>query len=214
MVYLSRIYTKSGDTGDTSLGDGSRVRKDHPRVVAYGTVDELNAVLGLLLAHDPANVEAELLRSIQNDLFDVGADLCVPAAAAEQPGQRLRVKPEQSTRLEKEIDRLNARLSPRSTRAGLATALATVCRGLSASAGFWNTIWIRRRWSSERERDDPASSAPSNAIRPAVGTCSPAMQRPTVVLPLPDSPTSATQRPDSIANETPLTAGRALRPER
>jgi cob(I)alamin adenosyltransferase len=112
MVYLSRIYTKTGDTGDTSLGDGSRVRKDHPRVAAYGTVDELNAVLGLLLAHDPTGAEAELLRSIQNDLFDVGADLCVPAAADEQPGQRLRIKPEQATRLEKEIDRLNARLTP------------------------------------------------------------------------------------------------------
>src|SRR5437588_2153584 len=112
MVYLSRIYTKTGDAGDTSLGDGTRVRKDHPRVVAYGTVDELNAVLGLLLAHAPGSVEAELLRSIQNDLFDVGADLCVPPAADEQPGQRLRVQPEQATRLEKEIDRLNARLSP------------------------------------------------------------------------------------------------------
>jgi cob(I)alamin adenosyltransferase len=112
MVYLSRIYTKTGDAGDTSLGDGSRVRKDHPRVVAYGTVDELNAVLGLLLAHDPTSAEAELLRSIQNDLFDVGADLCVPPAADEQPGQRLRVQPEQATRLEKEIDRLNARLTP------------------------------------------------------------------------------------------------------
>jgi cob(I)alamin adenosyltransferase len=112
MVYLSRIYTKTGDAGDTSLGDGSRVRKDHPRVVAYGAVDELNAVLGLLLAHDPTGAEADLLRSIQNDLFDVGADLCVPATPDEQPGQRLRVQPEQATRLEQEIDRLNARLSP------------------------------------------------------------------------------------------------------
>ncbi len=112
MVYLSRIYTKTGDAGDTALGDGTRVRKDHPRVVAYGTVDELNAVLGLLLAQDPGSSEAELLRSIQNDLFDVGADLCVPTGAAEQPGQRLRVKLEQAARLEKEIDRLNARLTP------------------------------------------------------------------------------------------------------
>ncbi len=112
MVYLSRIYTKTGDAGDTALGDGTRVRKDHPRVAAYGSVDELNAVLGLLLAHDSANAEAELLRSIQNDLFDVGADLCVPAAPDEQPGQRLRVQPEQAIRLEKEIDRLNARLTP------------------------------------------------------------------------------------------------------
>jgi cob(I)alamin adenosyltransferase len=112
MVYLSRIYTKSGDAGETGLGDGTRVPKDHPRVTAYGRVDELNAVLGLLLAHDPAGAEAALLRSIQNDLFDVGADLCVPPAAGEQLGQRLRVRPEQATRLEEAIDRLNATLSP------------------------------------------------------------------------------------------------------
>jgi cob(I)alamin adenosyltransferase len=112
MVYLSRIYTRTGDRGETGLGDGSRVAKDHPRVAAYGSVDELNAVLGLLLAHDPAQPEAELLRSIQNDLFDVGADLCVPPAADEQPGARLRVRPEQGQRLEQAIDRLNENLAP------------------------------------------------------------------------------------------------------
>jgi cob(I)alamin adenosyltransferase len=112
MVYLSRIYTRTGDKGETSLGDGSRVPKDHPRVVAYGTVDELNAVLGLLLAHHPQAAESDLLRGIQNDLFDVGADLCVPAAADEAPGARLRIRPEQSARLEQAIDRLNAPLKP------------------------------------------------------------------------------------------------------
>ncbi len=112
MVYLSRIYTRGGDQGQTSLGDGTRVPKDHPRIVAYGEVDSLNSVIGLLIAHAGDNAEAELLRSIQNDLFDVGADLCVPAGADEKPGQRLRMRPEQSTRLEKEIDRLNARLAP------------------------------------------------------------------------------------------------------
>src|SRR6516165_3448557 len=99
MVYLSRIYTKTGDRGETALGDGTRVAKDHPRVAAYGTVDELNAVLGLLLASGPP-AEAELLRGIQNDLFDVGADLCVPAPPAETPGTRLRVRPESAARLE------------------------------------------------------------------------------------------------------------------
>src|SRR5216684_805842 len=83
MVYLSRIYTKTGDQGETALGDGSRVPKDHVRVTAYGSVDELNAVIGLLLASVPAAPEGELLRSIQNDLFDVGADLCVPPGADE-----------------------------------------------------------------------------------------------------------------------------------
>src|SRR5438477_11894022 len=112
MVYLSRIYTKSGDTGQTGLGDGSRVDKDHPRVAAYGSVDELNCVLGLLLVQVPPPAEADLLRSIQNDLFDVGADLCVPQPPDEPPGARLRVRPEQSARLEQAIDRLNARLTP------------------------------------------------------------------------------------------------------
>jgi cob(I)alamin adenosyltransferase len=112
MVYLSRIYTKSGDHGETGLGDGTRVPKDHPRVAAYGTVDELNAILGLLLTSNPKIAEAELLRSIQNDLFDVGADLCTPPAKDEQPGQKLRVVPDETTRLEQAIDRLNEPLKP------------------------------------------------------------------------------------------------------
>ncbi len=112
MVYLSRIYTKSGDRGETGLGDGSRVAKDHPRVAAYGGVDELNAVLGLLLAVPADLPEADLLRAIQNDLFDVGADLCVPQPAGETPGQKLRVQEAQALRLEAAIDRLNANLKP------------------------------------------------------------------------------------------------------
>ncbi len=112
MVYLSRIYTKTGDRGDTALGDGTRVPKDHPRVAAYGSVDELNAVLGLLVGADPGQAEIELLRGVQNDLFDVGADLCVPAAKDEAAGARLRVQPEQAARLESAIDRLNEHLQP------------------------------------------------------------------------------------------------------
>jgi cob(I)alamin adenosyltransferase len=109
MVFLSRIYTKSGDTGDTGLGDGRRVPKDSPRVAAYGEVDELNAVLGLVLAD--TGEKREFLQSVQNDLFDVGADLCVPpASGAADSG--LRVRPEQVSRLEREIDRLNERLEP------------------------------------------------------------------------------------------------------
>ncbi len=110
MVYLSRIYTKTGDGGDTALGDGTRVPKDNARVTAYGEVDELNSVLGLLAAHAPP--EPELLRTVQNDLFDVGADLCVPPAAGEEPGACLRVTAAQAERLEKAIDRLNERLDP------------------------------------------------------------------------------------------------------
>ncbi len=104
MVYLSRIYTKSGDGGETGLGDGTRVAKDHPRVAACGEVDELNAVLGLAVLHAPA--DAALLRSVQNDLFDVGADLCVPT------GDGLRVTAAQAERLERAIDRVNERLEP------------------------------------------------------------------------------------------------------
>jgi cob(I)alamin adenosyltransferase len=112
VVYLSRIYTKTGDDGSTSLGDGSRVAKDDPRVAAYGTVDELNSVLGLLLALHAEPGETELLRGIQNDLFDVGADLCVPQPTERADSQRLRVIPEYTARLETAIDQFNERLRP------------------------------------------------------------------------------------------------------
>jgi cob(I)alamin adenosyltransferase len=112
MVYLSRIYTKTGDGGDTGLGDGTRVPKDHPRVTAYGEVDELNAVLGLLVSHCPVCPERDLLLVIQNDLFDLGADLCVPPSENEEPGKALRITEAQFTRLEQAIDRLNDPLPP------------------------------------------------------------------------------------------------------
>ncbi len=112
MVFLSRIYTKSGDGGETGLGDGTRVPKDAPRVEAYGQVDELNAVLGLVAANCPDCPEAALLRSVQNDLFDVGADLCVPPSEQEEPGKALRMTAAQAERLEKAIDRLNENLQP------------------------------------------------------------------------------------------------------
>ena len=86
MVYLSRIYTKTGDTGETSLGDGTRVSKTHPRISAYGGVDELNSVIGLAVAAGMPEELAAPLRRIQNDLFDVGADLCCPPKADEQVG--------------------------------------------------------------------------------------------------------------------------------
>jgi cob(I)alamin adenosyltransferase len=114
MVFLSRIYTKSGDQGETGLGNGQRVPKDHPRVTAYGEVDELNAVLGLLRTL-PDMPELELLQSIQNDLFDLGADLCVPPQESEAEGSCLRVVPAQVERLEQAIDRLNEPLQPLSS---------------------------------------------------------------------------------------------------
>jgi len=118
MVRLTRIYTKSGDKGQTSLGNGTRVPKHALRVEAYGTVDEANAVVGLArLATAPGspNGDAEadaMLARIQNDLFDLGADLCTPAGENEQPGQALRITPEQVARLEAEIDAMNAALEP------------------------------------------------------------------------------------------------------
>lgn len=114
MVYLSRIYTKSGDQGETALGDGQRVRKDHPRIAAVGDVDELNSALGVLLA-EPSVSPTELhplLLGIQNDLFDLGGDLCIPRSESEAVGAALRILPEQVTRLEQAIDEYNASLQP------------------------------------------------------------------------------------------------------
>ena len=136
MVYLSRIYTRSGDQGETSLGDGTRVAKTHPRVVAYGCVDELNSTLGLARLNDLAAEIDEKLGVIQNDLFDLGADLCVPqrvptsktkstdphAQGTDEPGDEpdeveeedgsLRVTPAQTKRLEDWIDAATDELEP------------------------------------------------------------------------------------------------------
>ncbi|KPP83298.1 MAG: cob(I)alamin adenosyltransferase [Rhodobacteraceae bacterium HLUCCO07] len=113
MVVLSKIYTRTGDGGDTALGDGSRRVKHDLRVAAYGTVDELNATLGLARLHASGDTDTALSR-IQNDLFDLGADLCRPDmdkdAEAEYPP--LRMAEAQVTRLESEIDAMNAELEP------------------------------------------------------------------------------------------------------
>lgn len=113
MVVLNRIYTRTGDKGDTALSDGSRVAKHDPRVEAYGTVDELNATLGLCRLH-AADQLAERLSVIQNDLFDLGADLARPNMSADdQAGYPvLRMVDSQVDRLETEIDEMNADLQP------------------------------------------------------------------------------------------------------
>jgi cob(I)alamin adenosyltransferase len=109
-VNLTRIYTKLGDGGETHLGDMSRVAKTHPRIEAYGTVDELNAQLGVALAGGGLpDRYAGWLRTVQNDLFDVGADLCVPAGGERE---RLRVAPEQVAWLERACDEVNDTLEP------------------------------------------------------------------------------------------------------
>ena len=112
MVYLNRIYTKSGDSGETSLGDGTRVPKTHPRIVAYGGVDELNSLLGVVLTVELQDVFAERLGRIQNDLFDMGADLCVPESEQTSERPPLRVTESQVARLERWIDDVNEHLQP------------------------------------------------------------------------------------------------------
>jgi cob(I)alamin adenosyltransferase len=115
-VNLTRIYTKLGDGGETHLGDMSRVSKLHPRVEAYGTVDELNATIGVaLLAEGMPGRFAEWLKRVQNDLLDVGADLSVPppeGASAQEARERLRVGPEYTEWLEQACDEVNATLPP------------------------------------------------------------------------------------------------------
>jgi cob(I)alamin adenosyltransferase len=114
MVVLNRIYTKTGDAGTTALGSGERVSKTSVRIAAYGTVDETNATIGMVRIHltgcDPS-VDAMLLR-IQNDLFDLGADLCVPDRGEKLPYEPLRMTDAQVKRLENEIDQMNAELAP------------------------------------------------------------------------------------------------------
>ncbi len=110
MVRLTRIYTRGGDTGETSLGDGKRIAKHSLRVAAYGTVDEANAVIGLARQHAQGDDDAMLGR-IQNDLFDLGADLCTPEDASPKHPP-LRVSQAQVDRLEHEIDAMNERLAP------------------------------------------------------------------------------------------------------
>lgn len=114
MVVLNKIYTKTGDAGTTALGSGERVPKTSPRIAAYGTVDETNAHIGVARVHlanaDP-DVDAMLLR-VQNDLFDLGADLCVPDRGEKLPYEPLRVADAQVKRLEEEIDLMNGSLTP------------------------------------------------------------------------------------------------------
>ena len=139
MVVLNKIYTRTGDAGTTALGDGSRVAKNSLRVDAYGTVDETNATVGLARQHSTGEMDVALSR-IQNDLFDLGADMCRPDIAndadAEYPP--LRIVEAQVDRLEAEIDAMNANLTPLRSfvlpgGSGLAASLH-LCRTVSRRA--------------------------------------------------------------------------------
>ena len=131
-VRLTKIYTRGGDAGETSLGDGSRVSKLDRRIEAFGTVDELNAAIGVVLSGDVPGELRPVLERVQNELFDVGADLSVPA----QVDGRLRVEQSMVDRLEEDCDRFNADLAelrsfvlPGGTRAAAAIHVArTICR--------------------------------------------------------------------------------------
>jgi cob(I)alamin adenosyltransferase len=115
MVVLNRIYTRTGDAGETALGSGDRVSKAHLRIQAYGTVDETNATLGVVRLHTGSPEMQKLdqmLARIQNELFDLGADLCVPDTGKDLGYEPLRILPRQYERLETEIDDLNGELSP------------------------------------------------------------------------------------------------------
>jgi len=115
MVILNKIYTKTGDDGSTALGTGQRLSKNHLRIQSYGTVDETNATIGLARLHtsssDLAGLDAMLAR-IQNDMFDLGADLCTPDTGKDLGYTPLRITQNHVTRIENEIDALNAELQP------------------------------------------------------------------------------------------------------
>src|SRR5208282_1887816 len=150
MVKLNVIYTRTGDKGETGLGDGSRRSKSDARVVAMGDVDETNCAIGLALIavgawSDAADVSIEpMLKRIQNDLFDLGADLCLPRRPDEKPGAVLRVAPSQVEALERAIDALNERLHPlRSFVLPAARRRRRRCIRRARSAGGPSEPWWR-----------------------------------------------------------------------
>ena len=112
MVRLNRIYTRTGDAGDTGLADGSRITKDHPRAVAIGDVDEANSALGIALLHVDDDGASAIGRALQNELFDLGADLATPGEDFVPNEMTLRIVQSQIDRLETEIDRMNESLEP------------------------------------------------------------------------------------------------------
>lgn len=113
MVKLTKIYTRTGDDGTTMLADGTRRAKHDPRIACYGDVDEANAAIGMARLHtSEMPVLDGVLERLQNDLFDLGADLATPSSADEDPQQTLRIQPAQVARLENEIDTMNSQLQP------------------------------------------------------------------------------------------------------
>ncbi len=151
MVRLDKIYTRSGDAGETSLGDGERVAKHSPRVEAYGTVDEANTVLGLARLHVDSKADAMLGR-IQNDLFDLGADLCRPQREDDERNEVLRITDTQVARLEQEINVMNKDLA--------ALASFVLPGGTVARAHLHHARTVLRR--AERRATELAAAEPVN----------------------------------------------------
>ena len=134
MVRIDRVVTRGGDQGETSLGDGARVRKDSARIEAIGAVDEANAALGVLRLHTGGSADIDpMLQRIQNDLFDVGADLCVPG----QGGERLRLTDAPVQRLEAEIGAMNRVVSP-------LTSFVLPGGSAGAAHAHWARVVVRR----------------------------------------------------------------------
>ncbi|WP_430417562.1 cob(I)yrinic acid a,c-diamide adenosyltransferase [Parasphingorhabdus sp.] len=156
MVKLNKIYTKTGDDGTTGLVDGSRIAKNHPRMAAIGDIDELNSTLGVAICEIADEALVKTLRIIQNDLFDLGADLATPAEADDdfEPSEMvLRIVPSQVDRLEQEIDTVNERLDP---------LTSFILPGGSKAAA---TIHLARATARRAERE-AVSAAQEMAINP------------------------------------------------
>jgi cob(I)alamin adenosyltransferase len=162
MVVLNRIYTRTGDDGTTALGTGERRKKYDLRIASYGTVDELNAAVGLVRLATASDPELDaMLGRIQNDLFDLGADLCTPETAQGRGpgGERLTVTEAQVTRLEAEIDRLNAELAP---------LRSFVLPGGTAAAAYLHlarTVCRRAERMMVELADTPGETVSASAIR-------------------------------------------------
>ena len=168
MVVLSKIYTKTGDAGETALGNGARVAKHSLRVSAYGTVDETNATVGLARLHATGDM-AEALKRISNDLFDLGADLCTPDRHLDPTLSYtpLRMIEGQVTRLEREIDSFNA---------DLGELRSFILRGGHAGAAHLHhacTVSRRALWTLTRRSSGPVwSSAATSDQNPSSPSCS------------------------------------------
>lgn len=160
MVVLTKIYTRTGDAGVTSLGSGERVAKYDLRIAAYGTVDEANAFIGVARMHIPEHfaVVDTMLDRIQNDLFDLGADLCVPPGTKTEGYEALRIVEGQVERIEREIDKLNAELKPLTS--------FVLPGGTHASAALHVARTVSRR--AERLMVELAAREPGGVGEPAL----------------------------------------------